>query len=256
MAVMTAVNLVSARSYGEFEFWFASIKVAAILVFIALAAAYAFGLTSPTGNTFGNLTAFGGFAPKGAIAVLSGAVAVYFSLTGAQITTIAAAESREGARAVLAGHGDAPAYLVQLNARRVPTCSVWLGSIAGVLGILAATAHSQKVFASLVNASGALMVFVYMMIVVAHLRVRRSREASGASLPALQMWLFPWANYLALTGMVAVLVAMAMTPQMQRDFKMSALSLGVAVAAYLILEWRRRAGTARRAPAAAQGERP
>jgi L-asparagine transporter-like permease len=82
MAVMTAVNLMSARSYGEFEFWFASIKVAAIVVFIALAAAYAFGLTSPTGNTFGNLTAFGGFAPKGAIAVLSGAVTVYFSLTG------------------------------------------------------------------------------------------------------------------------------------------------------------------------------
>ncbi len=37
-AIMTAVNLMSARSYGEFEFWFASIKVAAILAFIALAA--------------------------------------------------------------------------------------------------------------------------------------------------------------------------------------------------------------------------
>jgi len=333
MAVMTAVNLMSARSYGEFEFWFASIKVAAIVVFIALAAAYAFGLTSPAGSTFGNLTAFGGFAPKGAIAVLSGAVTVYFSLTGAEITTIAAAESREGARAVarlsttvlvriltfyagsvllivavvpwvqvragespftlalttmhfrwasfamsiiiltavlsclnsafyvcsrvlfvLAEHGDAPAYLVQLNARRVPTRSVWLGSMAGVLGILAATAHSQKVFAFLVNASGALMVFVYMMIVVAHLRVRRAREARGAPMPALLMWLFPWMDYLALTGMVAVLLAMAMTPQMQRDFKMSALSLAIAVAAYLLIAWRRKAGAARAAPAAAQGE--
>jgi 2-aminoethylphosphonate transport system permease protein len=36
----------SARSYGEFEFWFASIKVAAILVFIALGAAFAFGNVS------------------------------------------------------------------------------------------------------------------------------------------------------------------------------------------------------------------
>src|ERR1700726_2856212 len=41
MAVMTGVNLMSARSYGEFEFWFSSIKVAAIIVFIALAGAYA-----------------------------------------------------------------------------------------------------------------------------------------------------------------------------------------------------------------------
>ncbi|HEX8783055.1 MAG TPA: amino acid permease, partial [Steroidobacteraceae bacterium] len=100
MAIMTAVNLMSARSYGEFEFWFASIKVAAIVVFIALAAAFACGYTSPTGPTFGNLTRYGGFVPKGWLSVLAGAVTVYFSLTGAEITTIAAAESREPARAV------------------------------------------------------------------------------------------------------------------------------------------------------------
>src|SRR5580698_5732934 len=64
MAVMTAVNLMSARSYAEFEFWFASIKVAAIIVFIVIAASYAFGWTSPHGATFGNLTAYGGFTPN------------------------------------------------------------------------------------------------------------------------------------------------------------------------------------------------
>jgi GABA permease len=31
MALLTATNLVSVKSYGEFEFWFASIKVAAIV---------------------------------------------------------------------------------------------------------------------------------------------------------------------------------------------------------------------------------
>src|SRR6202140_462791 len=55
MSVMTCVNLMSARSYAEFEFWFASIKVAAIVVFIAMAASYAFGWTAPHGATFGNL---------------------------------------------------------------------------------------------------------------------------------------------------------------------------------------------------------
>ena len=43
MAVLTAVNLASARSYGEFEFWFASIKVAAIVVFIVVAASLVAG---------------------------------------------------------------------------------------------------------------------------------------------------------------------------------------------------------------------
>jgi GABA permease len=321
MGIMTAVNLMSARSYGEFEFWFASIKVAAILVFIALAAAFACGLTSPTGPTFGNLTRNGGFVPHGWIAVLAGAVTVYFSLTGAEITTIAAAESKEPARAVarmsssvivriltfyvgsvflivsvvpwtavrpgespftlaltamqfkwaslamsaiiltavlsclnsafyvcsrvlfvLAEHGDAPQYLVQLNARRVPTRSVMMGTLAGVLGIVAAIASNQTVFAFLVNASGALIVFVYMLIAFAQLRLRRAREAAGVPAPALTMWLFPWATYAAIAGMAAVLIAMACTPgDMSQELWSSIVALAVAVAAFLAVDARRRA---------------
>jgi GABA permease len=321
MAVMTAVNLMSARSYGEFEFWFASIKVAAIVVFIALAAAFACGLTSATGPTFHNLTQYGGFAPRGWTAVLSGAVTVYFSLTGAEITTIAAAESQEPARAVarmsssvivriltfyvgsillivsvvpwtrvvvgespftlalstmqfrwaslamsviiltavlsclnsafyvcsrvlftLAEHGDAPQWLVQLNARRVPTRSVWMGSLAGVLGILAAINYSKTVFAFLVNASGALILFIYLMIAVAHLRVRRAREARGQPPPAVTMWLFPWANYAAIAGMTAVLIAMTLSAgELQQELRVSVLSLLVALLAYLLVAARRRA---------------
>jgi len=98
MLALTAVNLLSSRSYGEFEFWFSSIKVAAIVIFIFIAGAYALGLTSPTGPTFGNLTAHGGFAPFGMVSVLAGVTTVIFSLCGAEIVTIAAAESSESAR--------------------------------------------------------------------------------------------------------------------------------------------------------------
>src|SRR5271166_2073814 len=100
MAVMTGVNLMSARSYAEFEFWFASIKVAAILAFIVIAASYAFGWTSPNGSTFGNLVDHGGFTPHGWIAVLAAVPTVFFAMTGAEITTIAAAESAQPGRAV------------------------------------------------------------------------------------------------------------------------------------------------------------
>ncbi len=96
----TCVNLMSARSYAEFEFWFASIKVAAILVFIVIAASYAFGWTSPHGATFGNLVDHGGFAPRGWIAVLAAVPTVFFAMTGAEITTIAAAESAQPGRAI------------------------------------------------------------------------------------------------------------------------------------------------------------
>src|ERR1700682_6211086 len=100
MTVMTCVNLMSARSYAEFEFWFASIKVAAILVFIAIAASYAFGWTAPHGATFGNLVDYGGFTPHGWIAVLAVVPTVFFAMPGAEITTIAAAESAQPGRAI------------------------------------------------------------------------------------------------------------------------------------------------------------
>jgi GABA permease len=100
MAVLTGVNLLSARSYGEFEFWFASTKVVAIIAFILVAAAFAFGLTSPSGPTLSNLTAHGGFAPNGWSVVFAGVVTTIFAMCGAEIVTLAAAESDEGAQTI------------------------------------------------------------------------------------------------------------------------------------------------------------
>jgi AAT family amino acid transporter/GABA permease len=314
MTIMTAVNLMSARSYAEFEFWFASIKVAAILVFIAIAASFAFGWTSPHGSTFGNLVDHGGFAANGWVAVLAAVPIVFFAMTGAEITTIAAAESAQPGKAVarmsttvigrillfyvgslffivsvvpwtavvsgespftlalttmhiprapslmsviiltavlsclnsafyvssrvlfiLAARGDAPQMLVKLNRRRVPIGSVLIGAAAGFLGIIAATSESQKVFDFLVSSSGALVVFVYMLICFSQIALRRRREAAGEPPPAVRMWLFPWLSYAAIAGMAAVLIAMAFTPSMRRDFYTSLISLAVAVLAYLVV---------------------
>src|SRR5262245_48117767 len=100
MVILTATNLLSTRSYGEFEFWFASIKVAAIVAFIAVAASYAFGLGSPTGSALGNLVDHGGFAPFGAAAVLAGVPGIVFSMTGAEVVHLGAAAAAGPAHAV------------------------------------------------------------------------------------------------------------------------------------------------------------
>jgi L-asparagine transporter-like permease len=157
---------------------------------------------------------------------------------------------------VLAEHGDAPQWLVQLNERRVPTRSVWIGSLAGVFGILAAVAWPKTVFAFLVNASGALMVFIYMIVAVAHIRLRRAREARGEPEPALRMWLFPWASYAALAGMAAVLIAMALTPgELTTELQVSVLALALALIAYFIVDARRRGRATRLTPATPPAER-
>jgi GABA permease len=99
--LMTATNLGSVRAYGEFEFWFASIKVATIIAFLMLGAAYVLGLWPDKGLSFSNLTAHDGFVPEGGVAVFSGIVVVIFSMVGAEIVTIAAAESKNPERAIV-----------------------------------------------------------------------------------------------------------------------------------------------------------
>ena len=314
MAIMTGVNLMSARSYGEFEFWFSSIKVAAILVFIVIVASFAFGLAGPPGSGgFTGLTGYGGFMPQGVAAVLAGAVTVFFQLTGAEITTVAAAESSEPTRAVarmstsvivrilafyvvsiflivsvtpwtsikvgespfslvltnmgfgwassalslviltavlsclnsafyvcsrvlfvMAEHGDAPQLLVRLNSRRVPVNSVWMSAVAGVLGVLA-TQTKAPVFSFLINNAGSIIVFVYMMVIVAQIRLRRERERLGEPAPAVTMWLFPWASYAALLAMAALLIAMAFSDKTSTDLYVSLGTLAVTAVIYLVV---------------------
>jgi AAT family amino acid transporter/GABA permease len=57
------------------------------------------------------------------------------------------------------------------------------------------------------------------------------------------MWLFPWASYVAIAGMAAVLVAMAFTPSLTEELKVSLISLAVVVLAYLARRARGRSMT-------------
>jgi len=136
---------------------------------------------------------------------------------------------------VLAAEGDAPRALVHLNSRQVPARSVLIGSVAGFLGILAHDAAPSAVFAFLVNASGALIVLIYMVICAAQIRLRFARERAGLGPPELRVWLFPWASYAAIAAMAFVLIAMALDKAMASQFWASAISIAVAFAAYFLL---------------------
>jgi L-asparagine transporter-like permease len=136
---------------------------------------------------------------------------------------------------VLAEKGDAPRWLVQLNARRVPARSVLLGSLAGFIGVAAGIISPGGVFAFLVNASGGLIIVIYIAIAASQIRLRRA----ATSMPALPMWGFPWLSYTAIGAMSAVLLAMALTPALASQFWTSAISVAVALAAYAVIAWRR-----------------
>ncbi|MDE1168154.1 MAG: GABA permease [Pseudomonas sp.] len=100
-ALLTVTNLFSVKNYGEFEFWFALIKVVAIVAFIALGAAAIFGLL-PGSEVSGvsHLVDTIGFMPNGIGAVVAAMLTTMFSFMGTEIVTIAAAESSNPAKQI------------------------------------------------------------------------------------------------------------------------------------------------------------
>lgn len=326
LAILTGVNLFSARSYGEFEFWLSSLKVAAILAFILLTGAYVLGLggvvgLGAPGTHFANLTAHGGFMPNGVTSVLAGTTSVIFALVGAEIATIAAAESAEPAAAVakmtssvalrilvfyvlsialivavvpwtdihpgvspfgtaltalnvpavgtimnvivlvavlsclnsglyvtsrvlfsLAAHGDAPRALVPLSRRAVPTRAILIASSFGYLALAASVLSPEKVFSFLANASGVIMLIVYVLIAAAQIRLRRRIERTDPHRLSVRMWLFPWLSYATIAAMALIMAAMALTPDLSSQFWSSMALTGVVLAAFFLF---RRGRTAR-----------
>jgi D-serine/D-alanine/glycine transporter len=96
-------NLFSVRSFGEIEFWFALIKVVAIICLIAVGAVLvATNFVSPHGDraTIENLWNDGGFFATGFMGVASGFQIAFFAYNGVELVGTAAAETADPRRAL------------------------------------------------------------------------------------------------------------------------------------------------------------
>ncbi|MBZ2409561.1 amino acid permease [Streptomyces sp. L06] len=288
MVVLTGTNLASVASYGEFEFWFAGIKVVAIAAFVLIGVLAVFGVLPGSDNPgagFANLTAHGGFLPNGAGSILTGVLMVVFSFMGSEIVTLAAGESANPQRAVrkatnsviwriavfylgsifvvvallpwdsksivedgsyvaalnsigiphagqimnvivltavlsclnsglytasrmafsLGKRGDAPAAFARVNARGVPQAAI-LGSV--VFGFAAVWFNYQwpeTVFQFLLNSSGAVALFVWLVICFSQLRLRGVIARETPEKLVVRMWLFPYLTWVTIAGIVFVI---------------------------------------------------
>jgi GABA permease len=309
MTLMTATNLFSVSSFGEFEFWFAGIKVAAIVVFLFLGALFVLGWWPNKAMDFGNLTAHGGFFPHGVGAIFAAIVVVIFSMVGAEIATIAAAESPDPGRAiaratnsvitriavffvgsifllavilpwdsaelagspyvaafrlmgipyadqimnavvltavlsclnsglytasrmlfVLAARREAPLGLMTVSKSGVPRPAILTSSVIGFLCVIAAAVSPDTVFLFLLNSSGAVILFVYLLIAISQIVLRR--RASPEKL-IVKMWLFPALSILVVVAIVAVLVQMALNADARTQLILSLLSWAVLLVLYV-----------------------
>jgi len=316
MLLMTATNLFSVSSFGEFEFWFAGIKVATIVIFLGVGTVFALGLLPGHHLDFSNLHSHGGFFPKGVWAVFATIVVVIFSMVGAEVVTIAAAESRDPELAVqratrsvvvrisiffvgsvfllvvilpwdsvelgaspyvaalkhlglpgadqvmnavvltavlsclnsglytssrmlfvLADRQEAPARLVKLSRRGVPYIAILFSSAIGFGCVLMAWVSPRTVFLFLLNSSGAIILFVYWLIALSQIVLRRRTPPEKLR---VKMWFFPVLSILTLAGITAVLVQMAFDRSARSQLWLSLLSWAVVIVLYFVARVRNR----------------
>ena len=95
IVAFTVVNFSAVKNFGEFEFWFALIKVSVIVAFLIIGVALWLGLL-PAGGFVGlsNVSEVG-FMPNGWSGVATALLAVAFAFGGIELVTVAAAESED-----------------------------------------------------------------------------------------------------------------------------------------------------------------
>ncbi|SER12936.1 amino acid permease [Microlunatus flavus] len=310
MTLMTATNLFSVGSFGEFEFWFAGIKVAAIVVFLVLGGLFVFGAWPGKDLDFSNLTAHDGFLPLGAGAIFSAIVVVIFSMVGAEVATIAAAESPDPGKSiaratnsvilriaiffvgsifllavilpwndaglaaspyvaafkvmgipyadhimnavvltavlsclnsglytssrmlfVLAARREAPTALMEVTGRGVPRNAILASTVVGFLCVIAAAVSPDTVFLFLLNSSGAVILFVYLLIAISQIVLRRRSGSEGLT---VKMWLFPVLSIVVVVAILAVLVQMGVNEKVRPQLVLSLLAWAVVVVLYFL----------------------
>ena len=94
------INARSVGSFGSFEYWFAMIKVVAIVLFIVFGAALLAGIGRSQAVGFANITAHGGFLATGWRGVWMAMVFVIFSYLGTEVVAVTAGEAKDPGTAV------------------------------------------------------------------------------------------------------------------------------------------------------------
>jgi D-serine/D-alanine/glycine transporter len=97
IVVLVVLNLPTVKAFGETEFWFALIKIVAIVALIVVGLVMIIGgVTGPAGTSasFANLWSDGGFFPTGPMGFVAGFQIAVFAFVGIELVGATAAETR------------------------------------------------------------------------------------------------------------------------------------------------------------------
>lgn len=145
----------------------------------------------------------------------------------------------------LTRHNDTPSFMTHTTRRGVPIWAILTGTIFAYVSVAIFYFFPEKIFTWLINASGAIALFVYLLIAVSQLVMRRRLEREAPERLELKMWFYPWLTYPSIAGIIAVLIGMAVISDLRPLLVASLISLGVMLVAYVL---RRQFGPPQRGP--------
>ncbi len=99
------------------------------------------------------------------------------------------------------------------------------------------TSHRSTVFLFLLNSSGAIILFVYLLICLSQLVMRRSLPPERLK---VKMWFYPVLTLLTIAAMVAVLISMGVRADTRSQLVLSFLAWAIVLAAYFLTRRRPR----------------
>ncbi|MEK3717543.1 amino acid permease [Paenibacillus sp. FSL R7-0333] len=100
LALMFGLNFLSARGYGESEYWFAIIKIITVIVFLTVGVLMIFGILGGKAVGFSNFQLGGSSFHGGFFAFVGVFMAAGFSFQGTELVGVAAGESENPRRNV------------------------------------------------------------------------------------------------------------------------------------------------------------
>lgn len=156
----------------------------------------------------------------------------------------------------LGERGDAPKVFARTTNRGVPLAAIVASVVFGFVAVFFNYRFPDSVFLFLVNSSGAVALFVWLVICFSQLRMRKIIQAEAPEKLVVKMWLYPYLTWATAALIVFVLGYMLTDTEGESSGRTTVL-LSLLVAAVVVLiafvkEWDGRQG--RRSSAVGAGE--
>lgn len=150
----------------------------------------------------------------------------------------------------LGERGDAPKAFARVNGRGVPMAAILASVVFGFVAVFFNYLSPDKIFLFLVNSSGAVALFVWLVICFSQLRMRKIIQAEAPEKLVVRMWLYPYLTW-ATAALIVFVLGYMLTDTEHDGRETVLLSLLVAAVVLVIAVVKEKAGSGRSASASA-----